>query len=105
MNRTEKALCLTVIHRPYQKNMFGEEDVGLEYTVIATNGTESSGWVMALYNQRGDCSENRIRELKIGFGMAKMSCGQFETTTVFSMIGVQIYNIHRLVILKALPSV
>jgi hypothetical protein len=30
------------------------------------------------YHQRGDCSENRIKEQKIGFGMERIPCGQFE---------------------------
>jgi hypothetical protein len=36
-----------------------------KYTVIATNRTESLEQVIGWYNQRGDCSENRIKELKI----------------------------------------
>jgi hypothetical protein len=40
--------------------------------VIATTRTESAEDVVAWYNQRGECSENRIKELKIGFGMERM---------------------------------
>jgi hypothetical protein len=104
MNKTKKAFRLIVIRRPYQGNMFSEEDVSLKYTVIATNRVELSEWVVAWYNQRGDCSENRIKELKIGFGMERMPCGQFEANAVFFRIGVLAYNIYRLFILKTLDK-
>lgn len=74
MDKTKKAFRLIVIRRPYQGSIFSEEDVNLKYTVIATNRVESPQWVVAWYNQRGDCSENRIKELKIGFGMERMPC-------------------------------
>ncbi|MFH1953620.1 MAG: transposase, partial [Pseudomonadota bacterium] len=54
--------------------------------------------VVKWYNQRGQCSENRIKELKIGFGMERMPCGQFEANAVFFRIGVLAYNIGRLFI-------
>jgi len=104
MNKTKNAFRLTVIRRPYQGNMFSEEDVSLKYTVVATNRVESAEWVVAWYNQRGDCSENRIKELKIGFGMERMPCGQFEANAVFFRIGVLAYNIYRLFILKTLDK-
>ena len=102
MNKTKKAFRLIVIRRPYQRDMFSEEDASLKYTVIASNRVESAEWVVAWYNQRGDCSENRIKELKIGFGMERMPCGQFEANAVFFRIGVLGYNIYRLFILKTL---
>jgi len=36
---------------------------------------ESAEDVVKWYNQRGDCSENRIKELKIGFGMKGCHAG------------------------------
>ena len=104
MNKTKKAFRLVVIRRPYQGNMFSEEDMSLKYTVISTNRIESSEWVVTWYNQRGDCSENRIKELKIGFGMERMPCGQFEANAVFFRIGVLAYNLYRLFILKTLDK-
>jgi hypothetical protein len=102
MNKTKQAFRLIVIRRPYQGKIFSEEDVSLKYTVIASNRVESAEWVVAWYNQRGDCSENRIKELKIGFGMERMPCGQFEANAVFFRIGVVAYNVYRLFILKTL---
>ena len=72
MEKTDTAFRLIVIRRPYQSTLFSEEDDCVKYTVIATNRTESAEDVVAWYNQRGECSENRIKELKIGLGMERL---------------------------------
>ena len=69
---------------------------------VATNRTESMEQVATWYNQRRDCSENRIKELKIGFGLERMPCGEFEVNAVFLRIGVLAYNVGRLFVLKTL---
>lgn len=104
MNKTEKAFRLIVIRRPYQRNLFGEEDASVKYTVMATNRTDASQEVVRWYNQRGEHSENRIKELKIGFGMERMPCGQFEANAVFFKIGILAYNLFRLFVLKVLDK-
>jgi hypothetical protein len=104
MNKTKEAFRLIVIRRSYQSNIFAQEDVSLKYTVIATNRMESAEDVVKWYNQRSECSENRIKELKIGFGMERMPCGQFKANAVFFRVGVVAYNLFRLFILKALAT-
>jgi len=104
MNKTKKAFRLIVIRRPYQKELFGEAAERVKYSLIATNKTESADGVAGWYNQRGECSENRIKDLKIGFGMERMPCGQFEANAIFSRIGVIAYNLYRLFLLKALGA-
>jgi hypothetical protein len=104
MNRTRKAFRLIVIRRPYQRNLFGEEDASLKYTIIATNRMESDERVVNWYNQRGEYSENRIKDLKIGFGMERMPCGQFEANAVFFRIGVLAYNLYKLFALNILEK-
>jgi hypothetical protein len=76
----------------------------VRYKAIATNRNESPEEVLRWYNQRGEYSENRIKELKIGFGMERMPCGQFEANAVFFRIGVLAYNLGRLFVLKTLDS-
>jgi len=93
-----------VIRRAYQQNIFSEQDVNVKYTVIATNRMESAEDVVKWYNQRGDRNGNRIKELKIGFGMERMPCGQFEANAVFFRVGVLAYNIFRLFIFKILST-
>jgi len=91
-----------VIRRPYQSYLFDDEERPERYTVIATNRGGSAEEVVKWYNQRGECSENRIKELKIGFGMERMPCGQFGANAVFFRIGVLAYNVGGLFVLSAL---
>jgi hypothetical protein len=105
MEKTDMAFRLIVIRRPYQGTLFGEENEKIKYTVIATNRTESPEHVVRWYHQRGECSENRIKELKIGFGMERMPCGQLTANAMFFRIGVLAYNLFRLFTLATLcPS-
>lgn len=104
MNETKEAFRLVVIRRPYQGHLFDEQACENKYTVIATNREESAEEVVRWYNQRGQCSENRIKELKIGFGMERMPCGQFEANAVFFRIGVLAYNVGRLFVLSTLDE-
>jgi len=105
MNETKSAFRLIVVRRPYQGQLFGqEENLKLRYTAIASNQPESAKEVMNWYHQRGECSENRIKELKIGFGMERMPCGQSEANAMFFRIGVIAYNICRLFMLKTLAA-
>lgn len=102
MNKTKEAFRLIVIRRPYQGNLFGNEQREERYTVIATNRGESVEEIVKWYNRRAECSENRIKELKLGFGMERMPCGQLEANAVFFRIGVLAYNIGRLFILATM---
>ncbi len=103
MNKTKKAFRLIVIRRPYQGNLFdnGIDEVK-KYTVIATNRGGSAEEVVKWYNRRGECSENRIKELKLGYGMERMPCGQFEANAVFFRIGVISYNLGKLFLFSTL---
>ena len=100
MNKTENSFRLIVIRRPYQQSMFETEDEKMKYTVIATNKRGPIERIVKWYNQRGECSENRIKDLKIGFGMERMPCGQTGANAVFFRIGALAYNAYRLFILK-----
>jgi len=102
MNRTKKAFRLVVVRRPYQQGLFSHKENKLRFTAIASNRTEAAEVVMDWYHQRGECSENRIKELKIGFGMERMPCGQTVANAVFFRIGSVAYNICRLFVLKTL---
>jgi hypothetical protein len=105
MEKTEEAFRLIVIRRPYQSTLFFKEDERMKYTVIATNRNGSPEAVVTWYNQRGEYSENRIKELKIGFGMERMPCGQYEANAMFFRIGTLAYNLFRLFTLTTLsPS-
>ena len=104
MNKTKEAFRLIVIRRPYQGTLFAQDEMSVKYTVIATNRMESAEDVVTWCNQRGECSENRIKELKIGFGMERMPCGQCEANATFFRIGIIAYNLYRLFLLKTLSA-
>lgn len=71
MNGTRKAFRLIVIRRPVQPDLFAPKSPSYRYTVIASNREETAEGTVQWYNRRGETSENRIKELKIGFGMGR----------------------------------
>jgi hypothetical protein len=105
MNKTDKAFRLIVIRRPYQRNLFDkEEEPSIKYVARATNMEGEAEDIIAWYNKRGEHSENRIKDLKIGFGMERMPCGQTEANAVFFRIGVLAYNLFRLFTINTLEK-
>ena len=94
MNKTDKAFRLIVLRRPREQDLF-EDKSPYHYHAIASNrANEDAAATMEWYSQRGDGSENRIKDLKIGFGMEYMPCGSFQANAVFFAIGVLAYNLY-----------
>ncbi len=97
MNKTHNAFRLIVVRKRIQGSLPGlpTEPPSFEtrYKVLATNHKEIPEWVLDWYNQRGDDSENRIKELKIGFGMERMPSGETKANALFFRIGVLAYNL------------
>jgi hypothetical protein len=105
MNETNKAFRIIVVRRPYQGQLFAAGSAAGRYFVIATNMQGAAEEVLSWYHQRGEHSENRIKDLKIGFGMERMPCGQSFANAVFFRIGALAYNLYRLFLTVALePS-
>jgi hypothetical protein len=94
MNHTKKAFRL-VIKRELRKqeNLF---EMGKYFHhAVATNWDEEEKdafEVLGWHNQRGQ-AENFNKELKNGFAMERMPCGQTEANAVFFRIGVMAYNL------------
>jgi hypothetical protein len=72
------------------------------YHVIATNREEKATEVVALHNKRGEV-ENNFKELKHGFGMNWMPCGEVQANAVFFRIGILAYNLFQAMKLLILP--
>lgn len=104
MNRTQEAFDLIVVRGPHQLGVFEEEPMESRYKAIATNLKGSAKEIMHWYNQRGETSENRIKDLKIGFGMERLPCGQTSANGVFFGIGAIAYNIFRMFTLNTLDK-
>jgi hypothetical protein len=90
MNDTHKAFRLIVVKYKHQAELFDDKP---KCHVIASNRIESAEATLVWYRQRGEVSENGIKELKIGFGMERMPCGQFEANAAFFRIGVIAHNL------------
>ncbi len=111
MEKTQKAFRLIVLKRPVQQPLFPadteeeqQEKEQYRYTVIATNKAGSIHSILKWYNQRGETSENRIKDLKIGFGMERMPCGSLDANSIFFRLGVMAYNLFVFFKQIALPS-
>jgi len=92
MEDTPKAFTLVVFRKGRQLSLDKDEPEWF-YHAVATNRTDSPAAVMDWYRMRGEHSENRIKELKIGFGMERMPCGQFAANAMFFRIGAMAYNL------------
>lgn len=90
MNNTGKAFRLVVVKYLRQTELFDDQP---RYHVIASNRVESTAATVVWYRSRGEVSENGIKELKIGFGMERMPCGQFEANAAFFRIGAIAHNL------------
>lgn len=102
MENTHHAFRLIVYRRPEQLELIADEDKNNEtiektptYHCIACNfpKEKSATDIFRWYAKRGDESENRIKELKIGFGMERMPCGQEKANSIFFAIGCLAYNL------------
>jgi hypothetical protein len=94
MNETKKAFRLVVKRWVARQGELFEKG-GYSYHAVATNWSEeekSTQEVFDWHNQRGQ-AENFNKEVKIGFGMERMPCGQSHANAVFFRIGVLAYNL------------
>ena len=94
MNKTGKAFRLIVMRRPRELDLFEEKSPWHYHTIASNRDHEDAAATMQWYAKRGDASENRIKDLKIGFGMEHMPCGTFAANAVFFSIGVLTYNLY-----------
>ena len=67
------------------------------YRALATNLDLQANWdehkVVHFYNQRGEASENRIKELRSDFGGAKLPCGDFDANAAYFKLCALAYNL------------
>jgi Transposase DDE domain. len=94
MNKTDKAFRLIVLRRPRQQDLFEDKSLYRYHAIASNRSNEDAAVTMEWYSQRGDASENRIKDLKVGFGMEYMPCGSFQANAVFFAIGVLTYNLY-----------
>ena len=77
----------------------GEEIISGDYIyrAIATNKNEcSDSEIVHWYNQRGEDSENRIKELKLDFGGDTLPCSDFNANALYFFLSAIAYNLFAL---------
>jgi len=94
MNKTNKAFRLIVMRRAQERDLFEDRSPWRYHAIASNRDNEDAQATMEWYSRRGDASENRIKDLKIGFGMEYMPCGTFEANAVFFAIGALTYNLY-----------
>jgi hypothetical protein len=101
MNNTREAFRLIVQRWPkVQAELFDPDPYS--YHAIATNREEPAEEIVYFHNQRGQV-ENFIKEIKDGFGMEWMPCGESYADAVFFRIGIIAYNLFIAMKMLALP--
>jgi hypothetical protein len=101
LNATKEAFRLIVLRwKNPQPSLFAADRYC--YHAVATNRKEPACEVIWKHNERGNC-ENWHKELKIGFGMEQMPCGQLEANGLYFAIGVLAYNLAQLLKRRVLP--
>jgi Transposase DDE domain group 1 len=102
MNQTKLAFRLIVLRWPNpQPDLF--EAGRYCYHAVASNRREPASEVIWKHNQRGN-SENWHKELKIGFAMEQMPCGDLHANALYFAIGVLAYNLAQLLKRQVLPE-
>lgn len=104
MNKTNKAFRLIVTRKAKQPDLFENEEDVYFYHAIASNKTETPAQIKDWYCQRGETSENKIKELKLGIGMDRLPCGSEQGNALFFRIGVLAYNLSVTFKLDVLPE-
>lgn len=95
MNGTKTSFRLIVKREVRRQGELFDGANGYFYHAVASNWPEekkNSHEVLAWHNQRGQ-AENFNKELKSGFGMEHMPCGQTWANAVWFRIGVIAYNL------------
>lgn len=104
MNGTDHAFRLIVVKKTATPILHGLESFLSEeellsyasqhYSVIATNDTAMTPEeIVHFYRQRGDTSENRIKELKNGFNLKYLPTSHFQANALYFHIGTLAYNL------------
>ena len=95
-----------IVKRTLIKNpdLFDEDKYS--YHIVASNIDDDPQKILHWYNQRGEYSENRLKELKIGFSQEYMPCGTLEANAVYfsvATLGLQfVYTLEKRSVTKRL---
>jgi hypothetical protein len=107
MRETKEAFRLVVLRWPKEQPELFDPEPYFYHAIasggVAEEGEETPEEVVAFYNQRGEI-ENWIKELKEGFGMDWMPCGETYANAVYFRLGVIAYNLFVAMKVLSLPG-
>mgnify|MGYP002639447681 FL=1 len=104
MNDTDNAFRMIVVKKDITPILTGMESCIPEevkeqqkdemYYCVATNDNDLTAIeIVKLHRQRGETSENKIKELKNGFNMSYLPTSNFEANSFYFAIGTLAYNL------------
>jgi hypothetical protein len=104
MKDTDNAFRMIVVKKDITPVLTGMEDYISDevkeqqkdemYYCIATNDNElSAKEIVQFHRQRGETSENKIKELKNGFNMSHLPTSNFKANSFYFAIGTLAYNL------------
>ena len=104
MNDTDNAFRMIVVKKDITPVLTGMESCIPEevkeqqkdemYYCVATNDNDLTAIeIVKLHRQRGETSENKIKELKNGFNMSYLPTSNFEANSFYFAIGTLAYNL------------
>ena len=105
MTKTPQAFTLVVQRKRIEDDENSQLDIFINsddetvargryiYRAIATHLEElSDSELVHWYNQRGEASENRLKELRSDFAAARLPCGDFHANAAWLMLSTIAYN-------------
>jgi len=105
MEKSTEAFELIIERTPLSTTTNDEQDAedalasgDFMYRAIAVSGNPSmsdKGWI-AWYNQRGEHSENRLKELKTDFAASSLPCSDFAANALYFWLCALAYNLFAL---------
>jgi len=91
MEETPKAFRLII-----KRKLISDDLLGKEYSyhlIISNKKLQTAEEIANWYNQRGETSENQIKELKLGYNLEKLPCNDHNANALYFYIGHLAYNL------------
>ena len=90
----QKKMAIQLLYRQRILALFVDDTAHYDYHVIATNikALDNSA-IVHFYNQRGEHSENRIKEVKSDFAVSRPPCSDFDANALYVAVCALAFNI------------
>ena len=90
----QEKMAIQLLRRQRILDLFVDDTVHYGYRVIATNiKALDNSEIVHFYNQRGEHSENRIKELKSDFAAGRPPCSDFAANALYVAVCMLAFNV------------